>query len=249
MRNPVKNLDLSAFTWHAFSREAMFDKRWYLRSERLVVYTATMLMGMAAQGAATYCMFKYKFLRQHIGNFSGHTAHVHEIDIMAGAILSMIFPCLVVLFLNVEYTLLLFWPGRLWPSWYNTWFRQWYMLGATLGMLATIVSSTVIVATRSASIMGVDATTAKQLTDLYFRPPLVYRNWAQNIVWLVLMWITMLLNIASTVLMQIALSRDGVMTRITPTLSAQEDNSSSVAEGADIPSIEEEKAPVTITVN
>ncbi|KAF4615849.1 hypothetical protein D9613_012386 [Agrocybe pediades] len=237
MRNPVKNLDLSAFTWHAFSREAMFDKRWYLRSERLVVYTATMLMGMAAQGAATYCMFKYKFLRQHIGNFSGHAAHVHEIDIMAGTILSMIFPCLVVLFLNVEYTLLLFWPGRLWPSWYNNWFRKWYMLSATLGMLATIVSSTVIVATRSASIMGVDAITAKQLTDLYFRPPLEYCLAGADV------------DYNAIEYSQIALSRDGVMTRITPTLSAQEDNSSSVAEGADIPSIEEEKAPVTITMN
>ena len=119
-----------------------------------------MLIGMAAQvrpffvlqvnsnllylqGAATYCMFKYKFLRNHILKASQHNAHVHEMDIMAGTILSMIFPCLVVVFLNVEYTLLLFWPGKLWPRWYNTWFRRWYMLGATLGMGATVVASTV----------------------------------------------------------------------------------------------------------
>jgi uncharacterized Tic20 family protein len=224
----LSNVDLSSVTWHAFSREAMFDRRWYLRSERLVIYTATMLLGMAAQGAATYCMFKYKNLRTHISNFSMHAAHVHDRDIIASAILTMIFPTFLALLLNIEYFLLLFWPGKRFPRRYIA-FKKWGFVGVTVGMMLTILLSTVIVATHSASISGVDAATAQQLTDLYFRPPFKYRSWPQNIAWLVLMWITVVLNLLSLVLMLLALSHDekeGSMTGTAIASSSDTDNAS-----------------------
>ncbi|KAF8868259.1 hypothetical protein CPB84DRAFT_1809164 [Gymnopilus junonius] len=200
--------DLSQVSWHAFSREAMFDKRWYLRGERLVVYTATMLISMAAQAAATYCMFKYRNLRTHIQNFSMHEAHVHNSDIMASTILSMIFPTFLSLMLNMEYFLLLFWPGKKLPSGYVA-YKKWGLVAVSGGMLGTTILSTVVAATRSASISGVDSATAKQLTDLYFRPPFEYKSWPQNIAWLVLMWITLVLNHISVILKLVALPHDG----------------------------------------
>ncbi|KAF8957721.1 hypothetical protein BDZ97DRAFT_1844850 [Flammula alnicola] len=154
--------DLSQVSWKAFSKEAMFDRRWYLRRERL---------GMAAQCAATYCMFKYKFLRNHIQEFSLHVAHVHDSDIEAATILGMIFPCFVTLLFNAEYFLLLFWPAKTYPKWYIN-AKKWTFVGITFGMVATVIIGTVIVARRSASITGVDMATAQQLTTLYFRPPL-----------------------------------------------------------------------------
>lgn len=224
----LSNIDFSPVTLHAFSREAMFDRRWYLRGERLVIYTATMLIGMAAQAAATYCMFKYRDLRTHISNFSMHTAHVHDSDIRASAILSMIFPTFLTLVLNIEYFLLLFWPGKRLSRGYVA-FKKWGLVGVTVGMVLTILLSTIVVATHSASISGVDAATAQQLIDLYFRPPFKYRSWPQNIVWLVLMWITVVLNLLSLILFQLALSHDekeGSMTRNVIATSSDTDNAS-----------------------
>lgn len=224
----LSNVDFSPVNLHAFSREAMFDRRWYLRAERLVIYQATMLTAMAAQGAATYVMFKYKNLRTHIDDFSSHAAHVHNSDIMASAILSMIFPTFLSLLLNAEYFLLLFWPGKRFPKGYIA-FKKWGLAVVTIGMLTTILLSTIVVATHSASISGVDAVTAQQLIDLYFRPPFKYRSWAQNIVWLVLMWIVVVLNLLSLLLMLLALSheaKEGSTTRTDITSSSDTDNAS-----------------------
>ncbi|KAF8150215.1 hypothetical protein B0H34DRAFT_733089 [Crassisporium funariophilum] len=150
-----------------------------------------MLIGMVAQFTATYCMFKYKFLQDHIEEFSAHTAQVHNNDIIAVGILSMVFPCLVLLLLTVEYFLLLFWPSRLYPAWYNS-AKRWLFVFCVAGTLATALASTVVVVSHSASITGVDQNTALQYTQIYFRPPLTYRTWPQNIAWIVLLWISLL---------------------------------------------------------
>lgn len=87
-------------------------------------------------------MFKYKFLRQNINNLSMHTAHVHNVDIRATTILSMIFPALLGLVMNVAYFALLFYPGRKFSSRYNA-IMGWLMAGVTIGMTATTLVSTV----------------------------------------------------------------------------------------------------------
>jgi len=232
MKAQFKGFDLSQISWKAFTKEEMFSRRWYLRPERLIFYTLTQLIGMAAQGAATFCMFKYMFLQNHIETFTMHAAQVHNNDIEAAAIMSMIFPCIVLLLFTVEYFILLFWPGRTYSARYLSW-KKWAFILSTFGMFATVVISTVIVATRSASITGVDEATMQQLTELYFRPPLKYRSWAQNIVWLVLLWIAVAVNIASTVLLLMALpnerdtgrdstqSNEGIQNRATPGASAE----------------------------
>lgn len=71
-----------------------------------------------------------------------HTAHVHNSDIEAAAILSMIFPCIVPLLFNVEYFVLLFWPARTYSARYLAWKKVVFVL-STFGMLATVVISTV----------------------------------------------------------------------------------------------------------
>jgi len=203
----IWGFDLAELSWSAFSRKSMFDPHWYLRPARLVFYTLTMIVGMAAQSAAAYCLFKYEFLRNHIEDFSMHTAHVFDKDIIAAAILSMVFPCLVLLLFTIEYFILLFWPNRMYPSWYNS-CKRWIFTGVTAGMTATAIISTVIVAIRSATISGVDKATALQYTQLYFRPPLKYNTWPQNIAWLVLLWIAVVLSVTSVILLHKAISHD-----------------------------------------
>ncbi|KAF9037507.1 hypothetical protein BJ165DRAFT_561089 [Panaeolus papilionaceus] len=163
---------------------------------------------MAAQGAAAFCMFKYKNLRHHVLIFSNHTAHVHDNDIFISAVLTMTFPALLSLFLAAEYFLLLFWPENIYPRWWIE-TKRWTMMGVTAAMGATIILSTIVVTSHTGSISGVDAATAKQLTDLYFRPPLNYSTWPQNIAWIVLTWLCFVFNLASLPLMLMTLGYEG----------------------------------------
>jgi Zn-dependent protease with chaperone function len=71
-----------------------------------------------------------------------HIAHVSNGDIVASAILSMVFPCLVLLLLTMEYFFLLFWPSRMYTRWYNS-CKKWIITGVTVGMTATAIISTV----------------------------------------------------------------------------------------------------------
>ncbi|KAF9476848.1 hypothetical protein BDN70DRAFT_881900 [Pholiota conissans] len=152
-------------------------------------------------------MFKYRFLRTHIQDFTAHAAHVHNADIEATTILSITLPCVSVLLFNAEYFVILFWPGQTYTRGYLR-AKRGVFVAATAAALATVIASTIIVATRSASITGVDEATVQQLTALYFRPPLQYNTWPQNIAWVVLLWITVVLNIISTILLLKATQRE-----------------------------------------
>jgi len=195
--------DLAAVNMKAFGKQNMFNKKWYLRRERLVAYTITQMLGMAAQGAATYCMFKYKNLRHHIQNFSHHTAKVHDNDIFVSAVLSMTFPAVLSVFLALEYFLLLFWPANVYPRWWNR-TKIAVVVGSTVATGATIILSTVVVSSHMGTISGVDAATATMLTNFYFRPPLNYHTWPQNIAWVVLTWLCFVSSLVSMTLMLVA---------------------------------------------
>lgn len=203
----IWGFDLAELSWSAFSRKSMFDPHWYLRPQRLVVYSLANIVVAAAQGTATYSFFKYRFLRNHIEDFSMHTAHVLDEDIIAAAILTMAFSPLVQLLLTIEYFILLFWPNRMYPRRYNS-CKKWIITGFTAVMTVTAIVSTVIFGTHSATISGVDKATALQYTQLYSRPPLKYNTWPQNIAWIVLLWVAVVLSIASVILLRKAISHD-----------------------------------------
>lgn len=100
-------------------------------------------------------MFKYKFLQNHIEAFTMMAAHVHNNDIEAAAILSMIFPCLVLLIFNAEYFRLLFWSGLKQPSWYIR-TKKGASIFCTFGLLATVIISTVSRLTRIISLLNIN---------------------------------------------------------------------------------------------
>lgn len=71
-----------------------------------------------------------------------HQAQVHNNDIVAAGITSMVIPCLALLLFTVEYFLLVLWPGKLYSKAYNQWKRVLFV-AACVGILATAVVSTV----------------------------------------------------------------------------------------------------------
>ncbi|KAF8168748.1 hypothetical protein BJ912DRAFT_1149558 [Pholiota molesta] len=165
------------------------------------------MVGTAAQVAATYCMYKYSVLKGEIEGASNYAAHVRISDIHAASILSVSAPIPALLLFNVEYFLLQFWPARTYSARYLAW-KKAVFVAAACGIVATGLVCTVIVAMRSASITGVSDPTSRQLTALYASPPLRYRSWTHNIIWLVLLWAAAALSVASTTLLVMALPQE-----------------------------------------
>lgn len=108
----------------------------------LYVIKLNIHLHLIVQCAATYCMFKYEFLQNHIEAFTMHQAQVHNNDIVAAGILSMVLPCIVLLLFTVEYFLLILWPGKTYSRRYNRG-KKWLFVAATVGMVVTAIISSV----------------------------------------------------------------------------------------------------------
>ncbi|KAF8957719.1 hypothetical protein BDZ97DRAFT_1924334 [Flammula alnicola] len=185
----------------------MFDRRWRFRRERIMIYQLAMLISLAAECTATYSLAKYENHQGNIERISGYTASVHNNDIIAAACLTIVFCVLVATLFGADFFFLLFWPRRRYPVWYNA-SRKALAVGITLGMAAATLMSTIVVARHAVFITGVSPSTAQRYLDIYFRPPIVYRKFPQNIAWVVLLWLAFLSTVASTFIMFIAVSHE-----------------------------------------
>lgn len=209
----IWGFDLSQMSWGAFGSKRMFDRRWYMRKQRFIVYQLAMLIALAAECTATYSLSKYEDLQDHVQSYSislspsSPRALLHNNDIIDSAIVTIVFCVLVATVFGADFFFLVFWPERTYPKWYTV---SKKVLAAVVmaGVGVAAITSTVVISTRQAFITGTGDDVAAALIRVYFRPPLIYRKWAVNIAWLVLLWITFAFTVASTLLMFIAVAHD-----------------------------------------
>ncbi|KAF9534081.1 hypothetical protein CPB83DRAFT_730261, partial [Crepidotus variabilis] len=190
----IWGFNLSEMRWNAFSHRNMFDRRWHLRKERFILYQVAMLVALVAECVATYSLSKYENHQTHIENMSNRTAAVHNNDLIDAAIVTIVFCVMVATIFGADFFFLVFWPRRRYPGWYNT-IKKLLAVIITLGMAVAALVSTIVVATRSAYITGVDDATTRSYTDVYFRPPLTYRHFWQNILWVVMLWLAFIATV------------------------------------------------------
>jgi len=185
----------------------MFDKRWHLRKERFIAYQIAMLTGLAAECTATYSLSKYNAHQNHIQLASFGAASEYNNDLIGSAISTIVFCVFVATVFGTDFFFLVFWPRRRYAGWYHH-ARAALALVVMLGMFASAIASTIVIATHEARILRADAVAASALTRQFARPPLRYRSWAVNIAWVVLLWIATISTIVSTILLLIAASYD-----------------------------------------
>lgn len=148
----------------------MFDRRWPWRRERFISYQLTMVVCLAAQFAAIYSLFKYQDLQTHVQNYSrrcvgaslppmcldiylvsdivfflsslGGSALLHNDDIIAAELLTVIACVFVATIFSLDFLFLLFFPRREYPGWYNV-ARRVCVVVLSLGVLGAAVMSSV----------------------------------------------------------------------------------------------------------
>jgi len=166
-----------------------------------------MLICLAAECTATYSLTKYEALQTNVEALSGHAAHLYNNDLIDSEIVTIVFCVMVATVFGTDFFFLLFFPRRTYPKIYNR-IKLFLSVIITLGVLCGALASSVVVARNSAKIIGVDETTAQQLTAVYYRPPLKYNVYSTNIAYVVLVWLGFICTAASTVVMYIAVKHD-----------------------------------------
>ncbi|CAA7263516.1 unnamed protein product [Cyclocybe aegerita] len=149
---------------------------------------------------------KYELLQANVERLSGYSAALHNNDIRAAAILTIVFSILVATLFGPDFFFLLFWPGKRYPRWYDM--AKDIAVWICIGVGAAAIMSTIVVVANEAYITGVEDRTATELVDSYPRPPLLYHTFPQNVAWVVLLWLALIPTIASTTLMFKASTHD-----------------------------------------
>jgi hypothetical protein len=91
---------------------------------------------------ATYSLSKYEDLQTNIETHSGFTAHLHNNNIIAAEVLTIVFCVFVATLFGADFFFLVFWSRQTYPQWYNT-TKKALALGITLGVFAAALMSIV----------------------------------------------------------------------------------------------------------
>ncbi|EPQ51693.1 hypothetical protein GLOTRDRAFT_132957 [Gloeophyllum trabeum ATCC 11539] len=200
--NPIVfGLDLRNIRPSAFKSKNMWNKAYHLRSERFILYQLAMVITVVAECLATYALDKYLHLQDHSQKrYPG--VYVYNNDIVGATGLTIFAGVFNACVFGSIFFFLLFWPeSRETPFWAAA--KQVGAVVAMLSVLAASITSTVIGATHSATISGVDEATRQAITA-EAEVPLKYSHYRYIIVYIVLLWIGWVFTLASTVMVFIA---------------------------------------------
>ncbi|KAF4580330.1 hypothetical protein EYR38_003226 [Pleurotus pulmonarius] len=194
----IWGFDLSEMSFSAFSSKNMLDKRWPLRKERVILYQLAMSICLAAECTATYSLSKYESQQTHIESLYARehpeaprgAIAVHNNPIIAAAVLTIVFAVFVATLFGADFFFFLQFPRRVYPRWYTR-TKKALAVFISAGVLAAALFSTVVVAGQAQRVDGSAVTEeeVQRYEAFFYRPPFVYKHWAVNIAWVVLIWV------------------------------------------------------------
>jgi len=205
-RKTIWGFDLSEARWSAFKGKNMYDRQWpHFRRERIVAYQVAQNICIGATIPATFSESKYNHLQTHVQQYAlssmGLSVELHNNDIIAGEILTLVFCSFIGVIFGLEFIMLVLWPRRTtYPRWYN-YTRMIGTVVMTGGLLAAALVSTVVVAKHSAFITGASEEQQDQLIDVFFRPPLKYNDFPANVAYVCFLWIGWVCAVVATTLL------------------------------------------------
>ncbi|KII88311.1 hypothetical protein PLICRDRAFT_175911 [Plicaturopsis crispa FD-325 SS-3] len=202
-------LDLRDVKWSAFKHKAMYDRKWYLRRERFIVYQlATTTLGVA-EAIEIHANSQYRRLHSSINSsgVAGASMNFHDLD--SSHAVALVACICVASVIQRETLFLTFWPAFVYPPSVVRW-KKGLAVFVTALFTAGILQWTVVVSTHSYKISGVDDSTQAELLQRYPSPPHEYIKSTYNIVGTVLLWIGYIFAVWSTYLLFKAANHDAV---------------------------------------
>lgn len=170
----IFGLNLGEFTWSKFGNKNMWNKFYYLRRTKFVIYQCALIFCVLSESLGTAALSDYvdeqKYIRglnSEAYEYNNDYIGIASYNIFAGVFVAFVF--------GAAYFFDLIWPERHEDRGIRVAWKICAVV-ATVFYFAAALAMTIIVAIRSAYISGVSSEEAQRLLDAYNGSPLIYRH-------------------------------------------------------------------------
>ncbi|KAI9744731.1 MAG: hypothetical protein M1818_001656 [Claussenomyces sp. TS43310] len=203
----IWGLDLKEMQWWKFKGSYMFNQVYHLRRTKMIVYQIAMILCVCSESVGTAALADYVDQQEFVEAHSQKVAAEYNDDFVGIASYNIFVGIAVATIFGAAFFFDLFWPERRESkSVHLAW--KISAVVVTIMTLADAIALTVIVATRSAHITGVDAEIVTQLLIGAKPAPLKYRRNGRCVASAVLLWVGFPAVVASTVILFLSHAHD-----------------------------------------
>lgn len=204
----IWGLNLGEMQWSKFKSSNMFRKDYHLRRAKMIVYQIAMIMCVVSESVGTDALSKYVDQQNFIEHLNTN-AHVHNDDFVGIASYNIFVGIFVATIFGAGFFFDLFWPERHESKGVRLAWKICAVLACIMA-LGDALALTVIVASHSAYITGVDAATARSLLEANQNdtPKLLYRHNARAVASAVILWPGWVATVASTIILFMSHAHD-----------------------------------------
>ncbi|KAF3904978.1 hypothetical protein AA313_de0201098 [Arthrobotrys entomopaga] len=190
----IWGLDLREIQWNKFASKNMFDRKWYLRREKMIIYQLAMISMVCSESVGTAALSAYVDQQSHLETLYP-PSRVHNNDIVGIASFNIFMGVAVATIFGAAFFFDLFWPERHESKGVKL---AWKIsdIAACIGTFADALAYTVIVATHECSVDGVTGSRLTQVLRESGRPNWKYRKNARVVASVVLLWVGLVFTIA-----------------------------------------------------
>ncbi|EPS43406.1 hypothetical protein H072_2681 [Dactylellina haptotyla CBS 200.50] len=192
----IWGLDLREIKWSKFASKNMFDRQWYLRREKMIIYQLAMISMVCSESVGTAALSAYVDQQDHLESVYP-PAHVHNNDIVGIASFNIFMGVSVATIFGAAFFFDLFWPERHESHGVKLAWRI-SAVAVCVGTLADALAFTIIAAMRECWVDGVTGEELARVLREAGKPNLKYRHNARIVAAVVFLWVGLVFTIAST---------------------------------------------------
>ncbi|KAK6544840.1 hypothetical protein TWF694_001521 [Orbilia ellipsospora] len=192
----IWGLDLREIQWNKFASKNMFDKKWHLRREKMIIYQLAMISMVCSESVGTAALSAYVDQQSHLETIYP-SSHVHNNDIVGIASFNIFMGVAIATIFGAAFFFDLFWPERHESKGVKL---AWKIsaVAVCIGAFADALAFTVIVATHECWVNGVSGPELTRVLQEAGKPNWKYRKNARAVASVVLLWVGLVFTIAST---------------------------------------------------
>ncbi|MCJ1277379.1 hypothetical protein MMC21_005191 [Puttea exsequens] len=199
MAPAVWGLDLSEMQWGKFKSSYMFTRVYHLRRSKMIIYQLAMILCVCSESVGTAALADYVDQQEFVAGLD-HLAVVYNDDFVAVASYNIFCGVFVATIFGAAFFFDLFWPERKESKGVHLAWKICAVL-ACVFTFGDALALTIIVATKSAYMTGVNGGAATALFKQYKDIPLVYRHNVKAVAAVVLLWPGLLFTVSSTIIL------------------------------------------------
>ncbi|KAH7047389.1 hypothetical protein B0J12DRAFT_120158 [Macrophomina phaseolina] len=205
----IWGLDLKEMQWGKFKSSYMWNTEYHLRRTKFIVYQCAMIFCVVSESLGTAALSDYVDQQKFVSMLDYH-AHVHNNNYIGAASYNIFVGIYVATIFGAAFFFDLFWPERYESPAVKVAWRICSVLACVFA-LSSALTLTIITATKSAYVSGVNAAHASDLLAAYGGSPMRYRDNGRAIASVVFLWPGFLGTVGSTVLMWKSLSHNDAL--------------------------------------